>query len=185
MAMCPLPGEELAGGHLFGVIGRAPAQRVSAPAAAGRISTILSHPPQTGTWLLFPPFSVVTGQAEEAVHFPSYPVPLVTGLCLLASGQPQASQPREKPVSQLGFHIPSGWNALVANSPWGLELSSFQTSDKNNQGEQLIPSLSLESHSQGMFLTGYHPVSSSVRPCCADEPDSGTAEGNLLCRTQA
>lgn len=46
MAMCPLPGEEWTGGHLGGVIGRAPAHReCSAPAAARKISTILSLSP--------------------------------------------------------------------------------------------------------------------------------------------
>lgn len=41
-------------------------------------------------------------------------------LCLLGSGQQQAlvlaPQNSEKPVSQQGFHIPFGWNALAANS---------------------------------------------------------------------
>lgn len=46
VATCPFPGEEWTGGHLWGVIGRAPAHReCSAPAAAGEISTILSLSP--------------------------------------------------------------------------------------------------------------------------------------------
>lgn len=66
-------------------------------------------------------------------------------------------------------------------TPWGLELNPLQISDKQNQGEQLTPPLSWESHSQGMFLGGYSPMSSWVRPYCAGEPDSGTAEVSLLC----
>lgn len=84
---------------MFGVIGRAPAPRgCSAPAAAGTISTILSHLPGYCFHPYGPLSTVGTGQAEEAVHFPSYPVPLGTDLGLLVSGQQQAPQSREKPV---------------------------------------------------------------------------------------
>lgn len=179
MAMCTLSGEERTGGHLFGVIARSPAPRGCwAPAAAGRISTILSHPPREPGYCFHPyglPSIVSTDQAEEAIHFLSDPGPLETDLCLLVSEQQQAPQPGETCflaglphsfwVECLGSKFPRGWNS-----------TPYKTSDKPDQGEQLIPPLSLESHSQGMFLHGSSPRSFLVRPCCADEQlDSGTA----------
>lgn len=106
-------------------------------------------------------------------------------MCLLGSGQQQAlvlaPQNSEKPVSQQGFHIPFGWNALAANSL--------------RAGSQLLCRLLRELYWEEQFLLfpwKAPPLPGKafiwllsrvllVRPWRADETEPKTTEASLLC----
>lgn len=87
----------------------------------------------------------------------------------LDSNRPHSLERNQFPIRAVSHqfpHIPSGWNAVAVKFPGGWN----STARKNN------PSSLLGKPLPGNIFKWFLSCVLLVRPCCAGEPDSGTAE---------
>lgn len=157
MAVCPLPGEERTGGHLFGVIGRAPAPRGVLGSSSSWEDSHYSKSPTSGAWRLFPPtWATLHGRHRSGRGRCTLPImPSASRYrpvspCVWTATGPTAYRetcflpglPHSFWVECLGGKFPGGWN------------SPHYSTDFSKTPGKTIPPLSSESHSQGMFING-------------------------------